>query len=83
MTDTLSPTQTVTLGVTTDVGAVANLGSSALKFITELQADLNSPDEVKAAIAQKKLAAMDALALAQQQNDLNAERLAVESVGGA
>jgi hypothetical protein len=75
------PADPQTLGIVTDVGAVAGLGSAALKLITALQEEANSPDMVKAAIARNKLARMDALAAAQRNDDLLSEQIAAESAG--
>lgn len=61
--------------------AALNLVTAGVKFITDLQEEANSPDMVKATLAKKKLADMDALAVAQQKNDIEAERKAAEAPG--
>lgn len=54
--------------------AALNAATAIVKGITTLQEEANSPDELKAAAAKKKLADMDALALAQRTDDLETER---------
>jgi hypothetical protein len=72
-----APTQ-ISVGAALPGEQFAALGSAAIKLITDLQEQSNSPDEIKAGIARARLARMDALVLAQQQNDLETERKAFE-----
>lgn len=71
----------VTVGAALPGEQFAALGSAAIKLITDLQEEANSPDELKAAAAKQRLADMDALAIAQQNNDIEAERKAAENAG--
>jgi len=76
-----SPAPTsLTLGAALPGEQFAAAGAAALRVIADLQEEANSPDKIKAAIAKKKLAALDALVVAQQKNDLEAERKAFENV---
>lgn len=74
-----SPTS-LTIGASLPGEQFAAVGAQALKLVTDLMADANSPDMVKAAEAKKRLADWDAFALAQQQNNLEAERKEVEGM---
>ena len=69
----------VSIGAALPGEQFAAAGAAALKLITTLQEEANSPDMIKADLARKKLATMDALVLAQQNNDLEAERKAAEN----
>lgn len=70
---------TVAVDPMPEVSAAENLGAATIKLITELQAEANSPDMQKAEAAKQRLQEMDALTIAQQQNDVAAERAAFEA----
>jgi hypothetical protein len=79
----------LSVNVTGDpVSSVANavtgaeaLGTASIKYLTDLQADLNSPDMKKAEAAKQRLAEMDELTIAQKNDDVQKEREAFEKVG--
>jgi hypothetical protein len=70
---------TVTADPLPELTAGLNLATEGAKLVAELQQEANSPDEVKAATAKKRLAAIDALVQAQSCNNLKAEQEAAEN----
>lgn len=77
----MSTTPTLGIGITTDVSAVADAVTETEKLAAQIQSEENTPKMIKAAEAQKKLDAEDALVVAQKANDLKAEQLAAENAG--